>query len=95
MILHIGANRVVFTRDIVAIIDSACIDAASINREMLASVESEGCLLGPAEDTASYVFVVEDGTTRIYRSPISSATLAHRCNALDDLVTSGHCLHFA
>lgn len=88
MILHIGANHVVFARDIIAIVDSQCAAASSLNRESIARAKRAGHFFAPTDEIASYVFTVESGEDHVYGSPLTSATLANRCNSMADLRAS-------
>lgn len=71
MYLHLGGDRVVRLRDILAILNAG----ASAARAFAAQAEARG-LLERAQDGPVHAYVVTRG--RVYASPIASATLARR-----------------
>ena len=78
LILHIGSDHSVFLKDVVLILDRETAEQARSTREYFQVAQSEKRLKAELEgETKSYV-ITRDA---VYRSPISSTTLARRAAA--------------
>lgn len=81
MFLHIGADVVVFLKDIVAIMDIERTTTSNTTREFLKSCEKKKCIKTVGGDIPkSFVVTVKNGKNLIYLSPISSTTLYKRAS---------------
>ena len=80
MFLHLGADVVVNDKDIIAIMDMETTSISKITREFLQKEEKENNVINVSfEDLPkSYVVVNNKDKTKVYISPISSATLLKR-----------------
>lgn len=79
MFLHLGGDTVVNLKDVIAIMDLDVTSTSKITREFLAVAEEEGFVVNVSEDLPkSYVLTEIDHESRIFVSPISSATLLKR-----------------
>ncbi|MGN1097367.1 MAG: extracellular matrix regulator RemB [Clostridia bacterium] len=79
MYLHIGGQKMVKQRDIVAILDLETTSVSKKTKEFLRASEKKGVVVNVSEDIPkSYVICNEDGADKIYISQISSATLLKR-----------------
>jgi len=74
ILLHIGQDISIFSKDIVAIIDYSTIQESESNQEFLKTAEEEGFLMSLTDKPHSFVVTID----RIYLSPISAITLAKR-----------------
>ena len=76
MYLHLGADTVVRTRDIVAVFD---MDRATVNatsRKFLAAAEKKKKVVNVSDDLPKSIVVCTDG--RVLISAVSSQTIARR-----------------
>ncbi|MBE7030188.1 MAG: DUF370 domain-containing protein [Ruminococcaceae bacterium] len=81
MYLHIGGETTVSVKNIIAIMDMETSTTAKSTREFLKVVEEEGFVMNVSDDLPkSYVICEENGRSRVYISPISSATLLKRAD---------------
>lgn len=81
MYLHLGGDTVVNLKDVIAIMDLDVTTVSKISREFLAVAEEEGFIINVSDDLPkSYILTERDNESRIYISPISSATLLKRAN---------------
>lgn len=79
MYLHLGGETVVKMSDVIAIMDLDVTSTSKITREFLAIAEEEGFVINVSEDLPkSYVLAEIGGKSRMFVSPISSATLRKR-----------------
>lgn len=80
MFLHIGSDRMVFSDDIVAILDFENTTTSKITREFLAISQEEDFIINVSEEDLPKSFVVteRDGKVEVFISPISPATLLKR-----------------
>ena len=80
MYLHLGQSAVVPHREILGIFDLDNASWAYKTREFLERAEREGRAVWLTDDLPRSVVVAagRDGTTRVYFSPLSSATLRSR-----------------
>lgn len=87
--LHLGADVVVPTKDVIAIFDIDSTGESDITQEFLKVVEEEGFVRDISEGEAKSLIVT---TRNVYFSPISSATLGKRAVAVygqpDEAVSS-------
>ncbi|MBQ3554552.1 MAG: DUF370 domain-containing protein [Clostridia bacterium] len=86
MFLHLGGDTVVNLKDVIAIMDLDVTSTAKITREFLAVAEEEGFIVNVSEDLPkSYVLTEIDHKSKIFVSPISSATLLKRAKNIRSL----------
>ena len=79
MYLHLGAETVVRTDSIVAVLDLDNASSSHITREALRAAEKAGKVVNVADDLPkSFVVCREEGKTRIYLSQLNTATLLKR-----------------
>lgn len=80
MYLHIGSDLMVHSDDIVSILDFENTTTSKITREFLAVSQEEDFIINVSEEDLPKSFIVteRDGKTKVYISPISSATLLKR-----------------
>ncbi len=83
MFLHIGADTVIPTKNIIAIFDMETTTISKYTREFLKIAEEEGFVESVSDDLPKSFIVTEtDKKSKIYLSPISSVTLKKRANFL-------------
>ena len=88
MYLHLGGDTVVNLKDVIAIMDLDVTTVSKITREFLTVAEEEGFVINVSDDLPkSYVLTERDNESRLYISPISSATLLKRANNVKSLET--------
>lgn len=75
MLIHIGADIVIHSEDVIAIIDQKYIQSSSINEEMLKEQSSKQ-RINHEDETKSIVIT----TDYIYHSPLSILTLKKRAS---------------
>ena len=81
MYLHLGYESVVNFKDIIAIFDMENTTVSKISREFLSVAQEEGFVENVSEDLPkSYIVCEIKGKSRVFISPISSATLLKRMN---------------
>ncbi len=86
MVLHLGGDVVVPTKDIIAIFDLKTTKDSDINKEFLEIADDEGFIQNISDDEPkSFVLVESDGKTVMYMSPISSSTLLKRSMLREDI----------
>ncbi|HHV28534.1 MAG TPA: DUF370 domain-containing protein [Clostridium sp.] len=85
MFLHIGGDRVVPIKNIIAILDMETTTISKDTKEFLAISEEEGFIQTISSDIPKSFIITEiDKKSIIYLSPISSITLQKRAGYLDD-----------
>ncbi len=85
MFLHLGSDVVVNVADIIAILDLDVTSTSRITREFLAEAEEEGFIVNVSEDLPkSFVITEIDKKSRVFVSPISTATLLKRAKGKVD-----------
>lgn len=84
MFLHIGQEKVIPMKDIVAILDVKCESYSIYTQEFLATAAEEGFVQTLIEKPKSFVVT----TDRVYLSPISAATLNKRVSEFLNLTNS-------
>ncbi len=86
MFLHLGGDTVVNMKDIIAIMDLDVTSTSKITREFLAVAEEEGFVVNVSEDLPkSYILTEIDQKSKIFISPISSATLLKRAKNVSSI----------
>lgn len=81
MFLHLGGDVVISQKDIIAIFDLDITTVSKITREFLQVAEEEGFVVNVSEDLPkSYVLAEINHESRVFISPISTATLLKRAN---------------
>ena len=81
MFLHLGGDVVISQKDIIAIFDLDITTVSKITREFLQVAEEEGFVVNVSEDLPkSYVLAEINQESRVFISPISTATLLKRAN---------------
>ncbi|MBQ4515669.1 MAG: DUF370 domain-containing protein [Clostridia bacterium] len=89
MFLHLGGDIVVNLKDVIAIMDLDVTSTSKITREFLAVAEEEGFVVNVSEDLPkSYVLTEIDHESKIFVSPISSATLLKRAKSFSSIATT-------
>ncbi|HHU90896.1 MAG TPA: DUF370 domain-containing protein [Clostridiaceae bacterium] len=79
MILHIGEEKIVFIKDIIAIMDIEKTTTSNNTREYLKICEERGMIETIGTDIPkSFIVTMQNGKQTVYLSPISSATLNKR-----------------
>ncbi|MBR6728739.1 MAG: DUF370 domain-containing protein [Clostridia bacterium] len=79
MFLHLGSDVVVNMADVIAILDLDVTSTSKITREFLRVAEDEGFVVNVSEDLPkSFVITEIDKKSRVFVSPISTATLLKR-----------------
>ncbi len=79
MFLHLGSDVVVNLSDVIAILDLDVTSTSKITREFLAVAEDEGFVVNVSDDLPkSFVITEIDKKSRVFVSPISTATLLKR-----------------
>ncbi|MBE7048539.1 MAG: DUF370 domain-containing protein [Ruminococcaceae bacterium] len=79
MFLHLGSDVVVNMADVIAILDLDVTSTSGITREFLAVAEDEGFVVNVSEDLPKSFIITEiDKKSRVFVSPISTATLLKR-----------------
>lgn len=79
MILHIGEEKVVFIKDIIAVMDIEKTTTSNNTREFLKSCEEKGMVVTIGSDIPkSFIVTMRNKKQTVYLSPISSATLNKR-----------------
>ena len=79
MYLHLGQDYVVHTRDIVGIFDIDACTVAKNTRQYLRRAEEEGAVVAVSGELPKSFVVTDFPVGAVYISPISSRTLAKRC----------------
>ncbi|MBE7066983.1 MAG: DUF370 domain-containing protein [Ruminococcaceae bacterium] len=77
MFLHIGEDVTIYKSDIVGIFDMEKTTTTKETRNYLNGIEKE-IIYVSEEDPKSFIVVNEEGSEKIYISPISVATLKER-----------------
>ena len=93
MVLHLGGDVVIPTKDIIAIFDLASIKISDINKEFLEIAEDEGFIQSVSDEEPKSFILVESGNkTMMYMSPIASSTLLKRSRSIEDISSAekGH-----
>ncbi|MGI6537440.1 MAG: extracellular matrix regulator RemB [Caldicoprobacterales bacterium] len=79
MVLHIGGNTVIHTKDIIGIFDIKTALKAPATQEFVTIAKEEGFLENISQNPPkSLILATVDSKTKIYLSPISSVTLFKR-----------------
>jgi hypothetical protein len=79
VILHIGEEKIVFIKDIIAIMDIEKTTTSNNTREYLKICEERGMIETIGTDIPkSFIVTMQNGKQTVYLSPISSATLNKR-----------------
>ena len=79
MYLHLGYDSIVNSKDIIAIFDMESTTVSKISREFLSVAQEEGFIETVSEDLPkSYAVCEIKGKSKVFISPISSATLLKR-----------------
>lgn len=79
MFLHIGADEIVYLKNIIAIMDIERTTTSNTTRDFLKSCEERGMIKSIGTDIPkSFVVAIKDGKQTVYLSPISSSTLYKR-----------------
>ncbi len=86
MLLHLGENKMVFLKDIIAIISLEYGSIPKYTQEFLEMAKEEGFIKRISEEEPkSFVITEIDHKCVIYYSPISSSTLLKRMDSIDKL----------
>ena len=84
MYLHIGNDVMIVTDDIISIFDFENSTLSAITREFLAVSEEEEFIINVSKEDLPKSFIVTDylGESKVYISPISTATLIKRLSSM-------------
>lgn len=86
MILHLGGDTVVSTKNIIAIFDMETTKISRTSREFLRIAKEEGFIQKISEDQPKTFILAEiNKKSVIYLSPISSTTLLKRSSFIDEI----------
>lgn len=86
MILHLGGDVVIPTKDIIAIFDLETAEMSEINKEFLEIAKDEGFIVNISDEMPkTFVLAQSDKKTVMYMSPISSSTLLKRSKFIEDI----------
>ena len=85
LFLHLGGEKAVSIKNIIAIMDMETSSVSNITKEYLKEAEMAGDIINISfEDLPkSYVICNENNQRKVYISPISSATLLKRANSAE------------
>lgn len=99
MFLHIGKDRVIPIKDIIAIVDIESIEDSEVTKEFFNTALEEGFMVESSENPKSYIITektdckkdLKRGKTKteIYSSSISACTLLKRSNFIDNIELGG------
>ena len=89
MYLHIGNDVMIVTDDIISIFDFETTTLSAITREFLTVSEEEEFIINVSKEDLPKSFIITEtkGKSRIYISPISSATLNKRFEELGEEIS--------
>ncbi|MFU0801015.1 MAG: DUF370 domain-containing protein [Xylanivirga thermophila] len=86
MILHLGGDATVRTKDIIAIIDIDTMNFSPINKEFLQVAKQEGFIRKVSDDPPKTFIISEvDKKPVVFISPISSTTLLKRSDFIKNI----------
>lgn len=86
MFLHLGGDIVVRLKDVIAILDLETTTISKISKEFLKVAEEEGFIVNISDDLPKSFIITEiEKKSKIYLSPISSATLYKRAGYMDSI----------
>ena len=85
MYIHLGGDRIVKKKTIVAIFDLDNTSTSKITKEFLNKASKKNVVINVSEEDLprSYILIEEKGKQTLYISPISSQTLFKRANIFD------------
>lgn len=79
MIIHIGDNNYIYTKDIIAILDKKSIEATKKSINFINKLVEDNCVIGNIDQyTKTYIVTSKDNKTIAYTSNISSKALMNR-----------------
>lgn len=86
MFLHIGGDKVIPVKNVIAILDIETTTLSKDTKEFLKTAEEEGFIETISDDLPrSFVVTEVNKKSKIYLSPISSVTLQKRTGFLDGI----------
>ncbi len=86
MFLHIGGDKVIPVKNVIAIFDIETTTLSKDTKEFLRTAEEEGFIESISEDLPrSFVITEANKKSKIYLSPISSVTLQKRSGFIDGI----------
>jgi len=84
MYLHLGADIVVSSYDIIAILDLEKTTVSKITRDFLSDIQKKSMVVNVSNEMPKSYVVTKDGEKeKVFISPISSATLLKRAELAD------------
>ncbi len=87
MYLHIGENKAVSLKNIIGIMDLETTTISKISKEFLKTAEDEGFIKTISNDLPkTFIITEEDKKSKIYLSPISTATLFKRAKDIKNIL---------
>jgi len=85
MFMHIGSDRIIPVKSIIAILDLEKTTISKDTKEFLRIAEEEGFIEAVNVDIPkTFILTETDKKSKIYLSPISSVTLQKRANLFSD-----------
>lgn len=78
MYIHLGGEKVVSSRELVAIFDISIEKSSKISKQFIANMLDSKQIVQISEEEAKSIVVTEH---TVYYSPISSSTLKKRCDS--------------
>ncbi len=81
MYLSVGGDTVLRTKDILGIFDTDSVTVSKHSRDLLNTAEKEKriVMVSMTELPRSFLLVRENGSIRLYLSPVSASTLLKKC----------------
>ena len=86
MFLHLGGDKVVSLKNVIAIMDLETTTISKISKEFLTIAEDEGFIEAISDDLPKTFIITEiDKKSKIYLSPISTTTLFKRAGYVEEI----------
>ncbi|WP_077623782.1 extracellular matrix regulator RemB [Sediminibacillus massiliensis] len=82
MFIHIGADNVIRSEDVVAIIDHQLVSSSTINEQMLFNQRKNKKVLDPSDEAVKSLVITKE---YIYYSPLSVLTLKKRASMISTI----------
>lgn len=82
MYIHLGGEKVISSKELVAIFDISIEKSSKISKQFMANMLDSKQMVQISEEEAKSIVVTEH---TVYYSPISSATLKKRCNSFYEM----------
>lgn len=82
MYIHLGGEKVISSKELVAIFDISIEKSSKISKQFIAEMQDSRQMEQISDEEAKSIVVTEH---TVYYSPISSATLKKRCSSIYEL----------